>query len=184
MKIISFAPIFFVAAVIADQYTVDSLKKIVQATQDYHSSLSEWDGSYMGGLVMWRKSVNLVNDLNAMGSHPQARHLETSGPAEDDKLDQEGFKVANQLVDEIKGAVDTAISLKNKYEGIPLLGKKIALRNLNSIREASANLGAVFGPKAAHVRLQESKDIVKQIDQEFSRAIQALKEVKGSKAPE
>ena len=176
MKLASLAFLALATAAAGDQYTVDSLKKIMQATQDYHNSLSEWDGSYMGGIKMWRKSVNLVNDLNAIGSHPKARHLETEGQKQDDKLDQEGFEVAHNLVDEIKGAVDTAISIKHKYAAIPVLGKKIALRNLNNIRDASANLGTVFGPKAAHVRMQESKDIVQQIDQEFARAIQALKD--------
>lgn len=176
MKFTSFSLLALATAAAADQYTVDSLKKITQATQDYHNSLSEWDGSYMGGITMWRKSVNLVNDLKAIGAHPKARHLETEGPKQDDKLDQEGFEVAHNLVEEIKAAVDTAISIKNKYAAIPVLGKKIALRNLNNIRDASANLGAIFGLKAAHVRMQESKDIVQQIDQEFARAIQALKD--------
>lgn len=184
MKPVSFTSLLFATTAFADQYVVDSLKNIIQATQDYHNSLSNWDGSYLGGLVVWRKSVNLVSDLNAISSNPRAQNLTAPGCEEDDDLDKEGFGVAYNLVDEIKAAVDTAISMKSKYEAIPVLGTKIALRNLHSIRNASASLSELFGPNVPETRLDESKDLVKQIDEQFARAIAALEDGGSTKPSE
>ncbi|KAF7553841.1 hypothetical protein G7Z17_g3333 [Cylindrodendrum hubeiense] len=160
---------------LADLYTVNSIKKINQATIEYHKSLTDWTGDYAGGVVMLKKSRDLINSIKAAGTHPEAKIHRRGTPEEDEKLEQEGFDVAHSLVGEIRSAVDTAIATKPKIEAVPVVGKRISLYTFEKFRSAASDLGGVFSPKASPERLEEAQDIVKRIDDEFARGYVALK---------
>ena len=175
MKIGLLGAVAVATTVFADLHTVLTLKHLMESTIAYHESLTAFDGTYAKGISLWRKSGDLVNTLKAAGAHPNASLHERLTPEEDEQLEQEGFDVAYSLVRETHAAIDTAMSKKPLLDGIPLLGKRIALQYFKNMHQAASHLGGLFGPKASEGRRHESQALVEQLDDEFKRGLDAFK---------
>ncbi|KAJ6441349.1 hydrophobic surface binding protein A domain-containing protein [Purpureocillium lavendulum] len=160
---------------VADLHTVLALKHIMESTVAYHKSLSEYDGSYAGGISLWRKSASLLKTLKAEASHANASLHERLTPEEDEQLEQEGLDVALSLAREVQAAVDTAISKKPLMEGVPLLGRQIALQYFNNMHKTASHLGSLFGPKVSQKRSEQGQKLIQQVDDEFKRGLQAFR---------
>lgn len=164
------ATLGLVARVFADLHTLNSMKHLMNETIQYHRLLNAWDGSYFGGISVMRQSDNLVNQIRDAEAHPNATVHERTEPQNDAELLAQSFVVARQLEEEIGNAVDAGISKQDHFRAIPILGRRIAKRKFEQLRDATMDLVKMYSPKGEAERPSETGELFKKLKDHFDRA--------------
>ncbi|EJP68804.1 uncharacterized protein BBA_01839 [Beauveria bassiana ARSEF 2860] len=168
-----------VATATADPHTINAIKDMMKETVAYRKSINEWNGSYMGGLLLLKQTRDLVNKMRAVeAATPKKRDIEQQpSPEMTAMLVKEGFGNAHELVGEIGASVDDAIAKKQQFHAIPVVGKRMALSNMESLRSAASDLSKVFAAAGDDEgRAEETANLLSVMDKHFERGIAAMKD--------
>lgn len=174
---LSVATLALAATAVADLHTLNSLKYLMNQTIEYHKAINAWDGSYVAGISLWRRSNALISDIKFAIAHPNATVHERTTPVNDAQLMEESFQVNHQLMDEIGAAVDAGIDKAHHYRSIPVFGRLIATNTFNKLKAATLELSKVYAPKGMEERPDETTDIMNKLDAHFDRAQRAFDEL-------
>ncbi|KAK5991577.1 hypothetical protein PT974_09862 [Cladobotryum mycophilum] len=143
---------------IADDYTLDSIKEVHDATIKFKESLTTWDGSYVAGVKIAKQSRDLYNQLKNAAKPPPPEVKASQMGVYSVETEDEAFVVAQNLVREVGDTVDAAIANKEKMEAI-----------IGGSTLDPSSLGTAWPDLALDENKDKAQDLAKQIDDHFAR---------------
>ncbi|KAH8678403.1 hypothetical protein BX600DRAFT_507351 [Xylariales sp. PMI_506] len=172
MQLKVLAVVTLVATAFADEQTLATLHQLRDITSTFEQDMALWDGTYTNGLSIVKSLYDLYSTLGS-AAYPLVKYDTVTADSPDD-IEYQAFGVAQDLVNDIAMAVDTAISMKPRIDAISsIMGPPATRMVFQKLRDTASTLGNVLGSTASSESSGNATDIIQQIDNHFARGIAA-----------